>query len=579
MSTSTSLNTAAPSGSLNAYASGAGAEPAGAAQAPSATAPHADPLAKLASLFGLHAAATQRASAPTYGGPNKTSLRECSESGLSDAPTTKVQPGETSLEQVAERLGFDAQDLARINPRIQDPAALSVGQDVRLPQEAKLSARADVEWPRCPTDTDADPRREVAEAHRIYKETGELPQTRNQLAPIEIKEGRTMSRAERYDAMLAKQGKTFAGIDALERDDRDPSYVTRREFVEEASARHTAAYNACKDDNIRPGTIYNCIQDLARRDGPQRYRDAREAQERLTWQQWQHAQQQIGAIASSGPLGLIGRGVGHAFGGLKGQEIGGAIGGMADTALSFAVGARQIANQRGYNGSAGLELRREAPANAASAPPSIAAETPVAAASAASQPRAIGPASAGPAQPMRVADTMIARALDRHSQGLPPADATAKLIVDTLAAEKFHVAHNVDFQLREKEATKTPFPIAGPVDAKTRTEREAILSRLRDAGVGKEGGTEDQLIVRQILLTDPPSGVPPVFYTADRRLINGLAELAGIKPDKGWGKYENAAEFLKGEKRGPTFEVEVEGRKMTVRPIQPIRPEIEQASH
>jgi hypothetical protein len=314
--------------------------------------------------------------APTYGGPGKTALLECAESGLDDAPTTKVQPGESSLQQVAERLGFDVLELARANPLIEDPAALSMGQSIRLPEQAKLLARPDVEWPQCPTDTDSSAQRELAGAHRTYKETGQVPQTWNQLSPIEIKEGRLMSRAERYDAMLAAQGKTHLQVDDLVRDKRDPAHLTKQEFHEEFFAREEAEWKRCADDYIRPGRIDKCQRAVNEKYGGAAFKEWRDNDERARYQQWQHSEQQIVATRNSGPIGLFGRGVGHAFGGLKGQEFGGAIGDLGDLALGLKSGARQRASQRSYNGTAGLELRREAPANVASASPAVSAGTP-----------------------------------------------------------------------------------------------------------------------------------------------------------------------------------------------------------
>jgi hypothetical protein len=406
MSTTTPLNVASPPVSLNPYEASATAEanepqsassngsralPSGGVQTPAAATALADPLAKFAAFFGLHAAAppapgggvpqgtprgSDTPSAPTYGGPGKTSLLECHESGLDDAPTTKVQPGESSLEQVAERVGLDPEELVRANPRIKDPALLSAGQSIRLPEEAKLSARPDVEWPQCPTDTNADPRREVAEAHRIYKETGQVPQTQNQRAPIEIKEGRLMSRAERYDAMLAEQGKANPQVNDLVRDKRDPDYLTKQEFHDEFFKREEAEWKRCRDDYIRPGKIDKCQSAVLEKYGGPGIKEWRDDGRRVHYQQWQHAERQIDAIKNSGPIGLAGRGVGHAIDGLKGQEVGGVIGDLGDTALALRSGARQRANQRSYNGPAGLELRREAPANVAAASPAAPAGTP-----------------------------------------------------------------------------------------------------------------------------------------------------------------------------------------------------------
>jgi len=194
-------------------------------------------------------------------------------------------------------------------------------------------------------------------------------------------------------------------------------------------------------------------------------------------------------------------------------------------------------------------------------------------------PAPLGPAPAIPAAPSRttgdpaqpqIADTQVAIALDRAAAGLPLTE-RQRLVVSSVSRADLQVPHNVKFELEEGGGTQVPFKVAGPVDPGTRKERKTILGDLQKAGVGKAGGTRDQLIVRQVLLTETPSGKPPVFITADDHIINGLARHAGILPEGGWGKYQNASEYLHYEMGAPTFEVVVQGRHLIVRPIQPIR--------
>ncbi len=52
----------------------------------------------------------------------------------SGSPVATVQAGETELSQVAQRLGVNTGDLAAANPHISDPAKLTAGQDIVLPQ-------------------------------------------------------------------------------------------------------------------------------------------------------------------------------------------------------------------------------------------------------------------------------------------------------------------------------------------------------------------------------------------------------------------------------------------------------------
>jgi type VI protein secretion system component Hcp len=51
-----------------------------------------------------------------------------------NSPVATVQLGESQLSQVAQRLGVNTSDLAAANPHIADPAKLTVGQDIHLPQ-------------------------------------------------------------------------------------------------------------------------------------------------------------------------------------------------------------------------------------------------------------------------------------------------------------------------------------------------------------------------------------------------------------------------------------------------------------
>ena len=50
-----------------------------------------------------------------------------------DQSTDLVQPGETRLSDVAERLGIDVNSLLQANPQIKDPNSLTPGQEVHLP--------------------------------------------------------------------------------------------------------------------------------------------------------------------------------------------------------------------------------------------------------------------------------------------------------------------------------------------------------------------------------------------------------------------------------------------------------------
>jgi len=131
--------------------------------------PHSttDPLSNFVAFFGLHpvvprspsgAVAARGSAGGTAGSAEATGASpapvfhrplSCSEPGAAEVPTTKVQPGESNLEQVADRLGLDPDELAHANPQIDESGRLTVGEDIALPPEAKMLGSPDVEWPSC----------------------------------------------------------------------------------------------------------------------------------------------------------------------------------------------------------------------------------------------------------------------------------------------------------------------------------------------------------------------------------------------------------------------------------------------
>jgi len=103
----------------------------------------------------------------------------------------------------------------------------------------------------------ANPKRELADAHRIYKETGRIPQTKWPFAWIEIKEGRRMTRSERYDAMAAKPGHENPTAADVGEGHIDPEYLTQDEFRDEfylrAQAGKTGAASAASSRSAPDG--------------------------------------------------------------------------------------------------------------------------------------------------------------------------------------------------------------------------------------------------------------------------------------------------------------------------------------
>jgi LysM repeat protein len=68
-----------------------------------------------------------------------------SSSDVAQGSTTTVQLGESNLNQVANRLGVDTNDLLAANPQIQDPSKLKVGQDIHLPNQGKANSKGEAD--------------------------------------------------------------------------------------------------------------------------------------------------------------------------------------------------------------------------------------------------------------------------------------------------------------------------------------------------------------------------------------------------------------------------------------------------
>jgi hypothetical protein len=342
------------------------------------------------------------------------------------SPVTTVRLGETKMSQVAKRLNMDLTALLDANPQISDPNNLMFGQDVRLPicqkpatltEPAAKDPMADrssshigdpmaknvlqaglmttepakTEYAQKPSDdtekffagfgektleayrkgkaAGAEANRELAEAHRIYKATGKIPQTKVPFSWIEIKEGKHMNRAERYDAMLKKQGKEYPMLEDIHNDNRDPEYLTKEEFQEEFWQREKKETQHCEDEYIRPGKIRKCKEKVYEKYGGEGYKAWRQDGYQKAFQQYQQVQQKIDGLKNSGALSTIGRGVGYVIAGEEGAEWGALVGSAGDLGLGGYAGVRARAQQSSYNGSAGLEVRRDATAAETAPPP------------------------------------------------------------------------------------------------------------------------------------------------------------------------------------------------------------------
>jgi hypothetical protein len=196
-------------------------------------------------------------------------------------------------------------------------------------------------------------KRELVQAHGIYRRTGKIPETKYRLAPIEIKKGSLMSRSERYDAMAAAMGKGLPSatratiqIDDITYDNRDPDYLTKEELRDEFWEREKKEYQAC--GQFWPKNRHQCQRAVDEKYGGESFKAWRDGQERAAYYEYQRYQEKVEAVASSGPISLVGRGIGTAIGtaiggkkgGEKGGEIGAFVGGVGDVALPVYAGSK-----------------------------------------------------------------------------------------------------------------------------------------------------------------------------------------------------------------------------------------------
>jgi hypothetical protein len=196
---------------------------------------------------------------------------------------------------------------------------------------------------------------ELVEAHKTYKATGRIPQTKQPYAWIEIKEGRMMSRAERMDAMLKAQGRPYPTMDMVGDLKVNQQYLTFKEFEEEVKNRAKVEHQQCEDEYIRPGKIRKCIgavDDKYGGKGFQEY-DRRESQRKL--QQINAVAERIEDTKNAGPVKLFSKGVcrgaGYLIDGDEGAETGDEICGMVGGAGDFLANRKvaKVAKQRTAN--------------------------------------------------------------------------------------------------------------------------------------------------------------------------------------------------------------------------------------
>jgi hypothetical protein len=234
-------------------------------------------------------------------------------------------------------------------------------EDAKLPADEKVMSA--VCGREC-LQTYRESKKEFFEARQSYLKTGQVPPLKHH-APVEIIVGEAMTRAERYDANLVRQGlsPSYSKMNV----DVDPAFLTKDEFREEWLARGKAELQACDDEYIRPGKKQKCAIEVKKKYMGEEYMEASWAATAAEWNGGAY----IEKIKNSGPLGLtgrlIGRGVAEITGGdpRKYEEIGGAFGDLGDTVAGGYAAVKARARVNAYEASGGHEVYREPAARVA----------------------------------------------------------------------------------------------------------------------------------------------------------------------------------------------------------------------
>jgi hypothetical protein len=90
-----------------------------------------------------------------------------------------------------------------------------------------------------------------------------------------------------------------------------------------------------------------------------------------------------------------------------------------------------------------------------------------------------------------------------------------------------------------------------------------LLNKLAEKQVGRAKGAADRALVADVFFAGTEPGVVPKFVTADVDIVNKLAEIAGLNPNKIGGFEELLRQY-----RSTGFKVTIEGRTITVIPVE-----------
>ena len=207
---------------------------------------------------------------------------------------------------------------------------------------------------------------ELAQAHRIWLATGQIPQTRTPFSWIEIKKGIPMSRARRYDAMMLKQGQPYAQIEDVTVDNRDPEYLTQQEFKDEFWSRVNAERQECEDSHWFRGPTNKCLRRVDEKYGGPAFKSWRDNREWQLYLRIMAVSDKIEGVVNSGPAATLGRVIGYGAGAATGHdpltwsEYGADLGGIGDVGLALHAAGSERGRLQTYAASGGLEVGRDA---------------------------------------------------------------------------------------------------------------------------------------------------------------------------------------------------------------------------
>jgi hypothetical protein len=191
---------------------------------------------------------------------------------------------------------------------------------------------------------------ELQEAHRVYKATGQIPQTKHAFAGIEIMEGRLMSRAERMDAMLKAKGWQYPDLEPATVRLVDPAYLTDDEYRAETIQR-------AKDERDACGRNSRCQVSVDNKYGGPSFKESDEARSRQSLREHKEHLEDLQNTGAGGLAGkAVGKGVCRPIGGLIGGDEGAemaektceAAGSLADAALLAKAGHAAMGRTKRY---------------------------------------------------------------------------------------------------------------------------------------------------------------------------------------------------------------------------------------